>query len=582
MTTAVEPRTDDGGLGVPLRPASTAPASSTPPRRVARTADDARLPMLIVFAVVLALGMLAITPHPLGVFTDDAMYAILGKSLAEGQGYRFINLPGAPSGTHFPPVYPLLLAAIWKLVPAFPQNVLVFKAVNALLNALAAVLTFRLGERVLGLPRWLAGGAAILAGVAVPSLLLAGMVLSEPLFLVLLLAALPFAERVRHSPTTRGALLLGALGGLLMLTRSIGIAFIVGSVVALLLARHWRHALLVAAAAALFVVPWQRWTAAHDAELPPVLRGKYGSYTGWLSSGVAAHGPGFVVGTVVGNVRHGAVMTVEALRPPRTPWSLPLALVAGAVVLVVGGWRLARRAPVTLLVTSAYVGVVMLWPFDPTRFLWGMWPLVILLVASTIAQLLPWARGSVVSVSVAASARAGEAAIPEPTSLTRSRVPHAPRVRRALAVAGLACALVLAGGATAHATFGYSRQWYSTLAVRREVTARPVLEWVLATTAPTDVVASDEESMVYLYTGRLGMPATRFTPDEHLFPPTAEQRARDLQDVVRHYRPDWIVTTASASRAGAALLVQRPTPALRVVDSLPSGGYVLRPVTSHE
>ena len=118
-----------------------------PPRIVpppaARPAGDVRLVMLVVFAIVLGAGVLTITPHPLGVFSDDGMYAVLAKSLAEGRGYRFINLPGAPSGTHFPPAYPLLLAALWKLVPAFPQNVLVFKAANALLNAVAAVLALR-------------------------------------------------------------------------------------------------------------------------------------------------------------------------------------------------------------------------------------------------------------------------------------------------------------------------------------------------------------------------------------------------------------------------------------------------------
>ena len=33
-----------------------------------------------------------------------------------------INMPGAPHATHFPPGYPLLLAALWKLLPSFPDN----------------------------------------------------------------------------------------------------------------------------------------------------------------------------------------------------------------------------------------------------------------------------------------------------------------------------------------------------------------------------------------------------------------------------------------------------------------------------
>ena len=555
-------------------PPSTRLTPLQPPRVVpppeARPAGDARLAMLLVFAIVLGAGVLTITPHPLGVFSDDGMYAVLARSLSEGRGYRFINLPGAPSGTHFPPVYPLLLAGLWKLFPAFPQNVLVFKGVNALLNAVAAVLAFRAGERLLALPRPLAAAAAVLGGVGIPSVLLAGMVLSEPLFLVMLLAALPLAERLRAHPTTRGAIVVGALGGLLMLTRSIGLAFVVATVVGLLLARRWRHAVLAAAATAVLVLPWQRWVATHDAELPMVLRGKYGSYTGWLSRGVAAHGPQFVVKTVAGNVKGGARMMVEPLRPPRVPGSIALAMVAGAAVLAIGGWRVARRAPVTFLFLGAYVGIVMLWPFDPTRFLWGIWPLFILLVASAIAELLPHLRRATAR-GVEPAAQAGAH-----VQATR-RLPQ-----RAFAVAGLACALILVIGALAHTVVGYRKGWYASLAVRRERTARPVLEWVLAATKPGDVVASDEETMVFLYTGRVGTPATRFTPDEYLFPPSEAVRAADLEQIIGEYRPHWVVTTAPASVAAAQLLLAGPSSRLVAVDSLNGAGLALRLTSSHD
>ena len=59
--------------------------------------------------------MLAIGPWPVGVFQDDGIYAVLAKSLATGEGYRFIQMPGAPNATHYPPGYPLLLALLWKL-----------------------------------------------------------------------------------------------------------------------------------------------------------------------------------------------------------------------------------------------------------------------------------------------------------------------------------------------------------------------------------------------------------------------------------------------------------------------------------
>jgi hypothetical protein len=290
-----------------------------------------------------------------------------------------------------------------------------------------------------------------------------------------------------------------------------------------------------------------------------VLRGKYGSYTGWLSRGVATHGAPFVARTVAGNVQQGARMTVEPLRPPRAQWTLPLALVAGAIVLAAASLRLARRAPVLLLFLGAYVGIVMLWPFDPTRFLWGLWPLVVLLVASAAVEPRPWLRRT------------------DAQGRPWGEDDWRPVVRRAVGVLVVASALLLTLGGVAHAGWGYYKGWHSSLAVRREVTARPVLLWVLQNTDSSDVVASDEEAMVYLYTGRVGMPATRFTPDEYLFPPTPDQRARDLDEIVRYYRPDWVVSTAPISVAGARELARRAPGVMRIVDSLPANGIVLRP-----
>src|SRR5262245_9832594 len=46
---------------------------------------------------------------------DGAGYAVLARSLLEGQGYRAIDHPDRPRHAHFPPGYPLLLAATWQI-----------------------------------------------------------------------------------------------------------------------------------------------------------------------------------------------------------------------------------------------------------------------------------------------------------------------------------------------------------------------------------------------------------------------------------------------------------------------------------
>ena len=66
-----------------------------------------RLTHALLVVLVLVVAILTVAPWPVGAFQDDAMYTVLAKSLAEGKGYRFLNLPGEPNATHFPPGYPL-------------------------------------------------------------------------------------------------------------------------------------------------------------------------------------------------------------------------------------------------------------------------------------------------------------------------------------------------------------------------------------------------------------------------------------------------------------------------------------------
>lgn len=59
-------------------------------------------------------------PH-LGAYHDDGIYWVAAKSLATGQGYTQIHLPGEPPQTKYPPMYPMMLAAAWWT--AAPENV---------------------------------------------------------------------------------------------------------------------------------------------------------------------------------------------------------------------------------------------------------------------------------------------------------------------------------------------------------------------------------------------------------------------------------------------------------------------------
>jgi hypothetical protein len=73
-----------------------------------------------------------------GDLHDDSLYYVSAKSLADGGGYRIESLPGEPSQTKYPPLYPLLLSIAWRIDPQFPHNLPVAAWISWL--ALPAVL----------------------------------------------------------------------------------------------------------------------------------------------------------------------------------------------------------------------------------------------------------------------------------------------------------------------------------------------------------------------------------------------------------------------------------------------------------
>jgi hypothetical protein len=60
-------------------------------------------------------------PH-LAALSDDGIYFVCAKSLAQGTGYRIISLPDQPFQTKYPPLFSWMLSLIWRINPSFPSN----------------------------------------------------------------------------------------------------------------------------------------------------------------------------------------------------------------------------------------------------------------------------------------------------------------------------------------------------------------------------------------------------------------------------------------------------------------------------
>jgi hypothetical protein len=536
MMTGAEPATRTlsfgGGPHDPhtVRTDTTSPAAA-PPRE--------SLLLFAIGAVVLLVAVLTITPWPVGAFQDDAIYTVLAKALATGEGFRLINLPGSPANTHYPPGYPLVLAALWKLWPSFPGNIVLFKFANAAFLSAAAIGTYLFMRRRLALSPWQATAAALVGTLSVTVLLVTGVVLSEPLFLALALPALLVSERAAETGAVRMAFLAGILLGALAMVRTLGAFAIPAAGLILLWRGHWRAMFALGAAAACFVVPWQLWVSAHQAEIAHPLVGKYGSYGGWLADGYREGGWAFARAAVLRNLQDIDSSVSYMLLPVRAAWPRGIAIVALVIFLLAGTKRYARNAPVTVGFLACYMLVVMLWPFEPNRFLLAVWPLWLPFVCYGV--LACW-----------------QAVLPGGRRFPRAMlVPW----RAAVAIVVLA----IAGGYTWYNVTGYSRKWWAAVQRNAGERARPTVEWVARHTSPDDVVATDDDLIVYLYTGRRAVPTSTFTAAERVRPLTPAEDLRAVDEIFAAYDPRWFIVGSEAGRRSAKALAERTPPEVRPV-----------------
>jgi hypothetical protein len=160
---------------------------------------------------------LVVAPDQLGF--DAIWYELQSQTLARGDGYvdpdTFYRLGQSVPTANFPPLWPLLLAAVSKIGLDTERA---HQIVGALLGTATIVLTALVGARVAGRRAALVAAAL----VAFSPLLVAadGSLMSESLFVTLITGAVLVAYRALDQPTWPWFALLGATLGLAALARS--------------------------------------------------------------------------------------------------------------------------------------------------------------------------------------------------------------------------------------------------------------------------------------------------------------------------------------------------------------------------
>ena len=158
---------------------------------------------------------------------DSATYLVGAKSILAGTGYSDISKPIASPIQHFPPGYSFFLASLFFFTGV---NVVATKIANAVLMLLSILLSFHFFKKFFSKNVSLALSAAF--GLSLAVLWYSHMVLSEPLFIVVSLVSVFFAQKYFESKNTAGFYFFGAAVFLALsfFVRSIGAVLIAAAV----------------------------------------------------------------------------------------------------------------------------------------------------------------------------------------------------------------------------------------------------------------------------------------------------------------------------------------------------------------
>lgn len=357
---------------------------------------------------IVYLGIAAAGPATVGLWQDDSVYLATARSLAEGTGYRHLEIPGEPLQTKYPILFPALLAIGFLFRPDYPDNLTLLLAPGALMAAGFVVLSGLYLDRVLGERRPWVILAVALAAFSPEIVSLVRFAMSDLPYACISMAALLCLD-LGDGGSARGGrdrLRLAGAGLLIsaaVLTRSIGLTLALAAPLTLLLRRRFAAAALVFGVAVLMVLPWWLWqsgaAAANGVMQTSPIEGYDLNYGLWLPSDLAqlwrvVHQNFFraIFGLTYFQFAAPGEWAMEAIGTPSWRTVVFHGVCYTAAALVVAGFLSSarRRLQTVHLYAVLYCGAMLSWPFEPYRFLVAWTPFLIYFALAGLRSTGQW------------------------------------------------------------------------------------------------------------------------------------------------------------------------------------------------
>jgi hypothetical protein len=231
--------------------------------RAERTRDLVCRLVLLLVCLVLWIPRLS---GPINFRWDASTYYVLGTALAEGKGYRLLNEPGEIQAVQYPPLLPVTVAALQRILGThdYYQVGCALRVTYLILSVLFLLLSYELARKLLS-PLW-----ALLVGVVTALSFSSFIGPSDALYaeIPFAVAAMAFLLCQLRPDDGLSRVASGIFAAVAYLFRTAGLVLLLAWVGESLIQRRFRQAVVRAAVSAIPVLLWHGyvWQVTHSRE----------------------------------------------------------------------------------------------------------------------------------------------------------------------------------------------------------------------------------------------------------------------------------------------------------------------------
>jgi hypothetical protein len=506
--------------------------------------------LLLVSAIYVA----AITPSSFGFYLDDGVYMVKAKALATGHGYRILSLPGEPVDKKSP-LYPVLLSLVWRMFPAFPDNLTVMMMMSVCASLASLVLVFKYLTKFEYSTGWQALTIVALTAFNWRLVLLGSSVYSETTYTLLSIAALYLAEGYgeRESKWFSGVF-TGLILGLAFLTREVGVALIIAVGIFYFQRRKFSSAALVLAVAFTLVLGWVAWAKLNGTSGGTAIYNEdYLNRFASVISRAASRTHQSELRVVLGIISNNALMLV-LVSPPLMCLGLPydwahrfggpqfvvaVTMFSISLIMIGSGFLRTRKRSGTWRLTHVYVLSYVVfhlaWPYDGyERFLIPLLPFLFLFLVNGLTLLVQLVRIEL-AAKVSVARRSSAAFI-------------------GLSLLMLTVASGYVGFIGLRGILFYSKTYWD----QQTSDYLQAVEWIKSNTNSSDILICPRDTSYSLYSGRKAVLLFPFS-DAGLLDrcqPNDDEAEQAILRIIKEHSPAHLVVT-SAELAGTDFVYYR-------------------------